>query len=195
MKSYSEFLIEYDAKQLASANPKQAAIAQRRQRQRELAGGKGSEGSSSPLNPAMKGSQEKARRIKQGNNKGLQAPKAIEKRPSSRAVDKPGALAKASSSLATIPKGKSGPLALRGPQSRTGPGEKPNRSPKPYRDPSGEQRRRILKNSPMKGEKEGLKKLGKSAVKAIRKGMSPTGDQKYQTGSIKGLNDYTGGMR
>ena len=107
MKTYSDFLIEYDARQLAGASPKLAAAAQRRQRQREMGGGKGSAGSSSPINPKMnKPKQENQRRIAQGNNKGLQSPKAIVPRQTTRAVDKPGALAKGSSALAKKPADK-----------------------------------------------------------------------------------------
>lgn len=108
MKSFNSFILEYDAKQLEGANSQQAAIAQKRQKEREARGGKGSEGNSESLNKNMPGQQEKDRRIKQGKNVGYQGDKAIEKRPVTRGTrpDSGGDIVKSTSQLAKTPADK-----------------------------------------------------------------------------------------
>ena len=211
MKTYSDFLIEYDAKQLAGANPKLAAVAQRRQRQRELAGGKGSEGSAAPLTPAMRGQQEKQRRIKQGNNKGLQAPKAIEKRPTSRAVDKPGTLAKGSSQLAKTPADKGSAIVRQkqGAPSRDAVGKRApaqkgymtspdgvnsSRIPKPEGPSIGKRYSNMKKGLKNKADKMGAnselakdaKKVGKAVLNVAKRVGKPqkSGADQKATGKI-----------
>lgn len=115
MRTYESFLVEYSLSQTAGASDKLAGIANRRQAARVATGGKGSDGNSSALNSKLRqGSKEKARRIKQGANKGFTGNKAITKRPSSRAVDPAGPLTKSKpSSLSKKPRGTGGPLSTR----------------------------------------------------------------------------------